>query len=120
MPVPGGHLRRGHEPSLAVDAARTVEAFANWRRLLRPGGRVVAIDGFWFAEEEDDGEDADSGPFAAHYTAETRAALPLMAATELGQVVALFRDAGFGAVEAGKLEGLSVSGMTPYAIVASG
>jgi ubiquinone/menaquinone biosynthesis C-methylase UbiE len=26
-----------------------VRAFANWRALLRPGGRAVAFDGFWFS-----------------------------------------------------------------------
>jgi SAM-dependent methyltransferase len=34
-----------------VDVALTA-----WRQLLRPGGRVVAIDGFWFTSGPEDGE----------------------------------------------------------------
>ncbi|MGI5239547.1 hypothetical protein [Dactylosporangium sp. CA-139066] len=61
----GRHLRWTlREPAIAM---------ANWRRLLRPGGRLVAVDGFWFTG-------GDDGPplFAEHYTAGTRAALPFM------------------------------------------
>ena len=49
-------------------------AMANWKRLLRPHGRLVAVDGFWFT-----GGDHDAPPlFAEHYTPDTRRALPLM------------------------------------------
>jgi hypothetical protein len=44
---------------------------ANWRDLLRPGGRLVVVDGFWFA----DWDDADvPALFAENYTADTRVA----------------------------------------------
>jgi SAM-dependent methyltransferase len=50
-------------------------AMANWRQLLRPGGRLVAVDGFWFT----DWDDGDVPPlFAEHYTADTRGELPFM------------------------------------------
>ena len=48
---------------------------ANWQQLLRPGGRLVAVDGFWFAGSDDDDVPA---LFAEHYTGETRGALPFM------------------------------------------
>jgi SAM-dependent methyltransferase len=75
-------------------------ALANWRALLRPGGPVIAIDGFWFREPPQD-EPAGEGPglFAEHYTRETVAALPVMRATEVGAVEKLFREAGFARVE---------------------
>src|SRR3954453_11961013 len=49
-------------------------AMANWFALLRPGGPLVGVDGFWFP-----GGDADLPPlFAEHYTADTRRELPFM------------------------------------------
>jgi SAM-dependent methyltransferase len=49
-------------------------AMANWRALLRPGGWLVAVDGFWFSEEE-----GDVPPlFAEQYTPTTRDELPFM------------------------------------------
>src|SRR6185503_15701961 len=45
-------------------------AMANWRSLLRPGGRLVAVDGFWFTEWNDDDVPA---LFSEQYTADTRA-----------------------------------------------
>ena len=81
-------------------------ALANWRGLLRPGGRVVAVDGFWF--ESPDGEDPDTepGPFEQHYTRETRADLPIMALTDTAPVEALFKAAGFETVTVGILDGI--------------
>ncbi len=72
-----------------------ITALSNWRTLLRPGGRVVAIDGFWFDAAEDDMDPADAGVFEQHYTAETRRALPGMHFTGVDAVVDLFRQAGF-------------------------
>ncbi len=82
-------------------------AFRNWRALLRPGGRVVAIDGFWFPPPVD-GEDVrgDEGPpglFEEHYSKETRAALPAIHATSVEPIVELFRSAGFSSVAASDL-----------------
>ena len=50
-------------------------AMTNWRALLRPGGRLVAVDGFWFTEWDE----GDVPPlFAEHYTSATRDELPFM------------------------------------------
>jgi SAM-dependent methyltransferase len=76
-------------------------AFRNWLRLLRPGGRVVAIDGFWFLEAPDGGDGPN--PFDDHYTEETRAALPVMNMRSPEPVAAMFREAGFGEVTIGDL-----------------
>ena len=32
---------------------KPASAMANWRQLLRPGGRLVAMDGFWFTKWDD-------------------------------------------------------------------
>lgn len=70
-------------------------ALVGWRDLLRPEGRVVAIDGHWFRDEQ---PDPGGGIFVRHYTRETRAALPLMAARDPRPVVATFERAGFADV----------------------
>ncbi len=77
-------------------------AFRNWLRLLRPGGRVVAIDGFWFGDAEPD-EEAEPGPFEQHYTRETRMALPAMSMKSPGPIAAMFRAAGFADAQVGDL-----------------
>jgi len=81
-----------------------LQAFRRWLRLLRPGGRVVAIDGFWFAQPSEDGA-ADEGPnlFDQHYTPETRAALPAMQLSTVEPVAALLAEAGFASVTVGDL-----------------
>ena len=79
------------------------QAFRNWRALLRPDGRVVAIDGHWFGGG-DDSDDSDTPElFRRHYTRDTRSVLPLMKASEPRPAVELFRRAGFAAVELGYL-----------------
>ncbi len=79
-------------------------ALANWRRLLRPGGLVIVIDGFWFvpSESESDAADADAAPnlFDRHYDTETRAALPFMELQALDPVAGIFAKAGFEAIDA--------------------
>lgn len=75
------------------------EAFWNWRALLRPGGRVVAIDGHWFGGS-DDADDFDAPElFRRHYTRETRSGLPLMRVSEPQPAIEVFRRAGFATVE---------------------
>ncbi len=51
-------------------------ALGNWRRLLRPRGRVVVIDGFWFVNDGDTSEaEKEPGLFERHYTKQTREGL---------------------------------------------
>ena len=74
-------------------------AFRNWRTLLRPGGRVVAIDGHWFRHEPPAGEPKGPELFERHYTADARAALPLMTMSTPELALKLFEGAGFMNVE---------------------
>jgi ubiquinone/menaquinone biosynthesis C-methylase UbiE len=75
-------------------------ALPNWLRLLRPNGRVVVIDGFWFAESRPE-EDFDL--FKQHYTVRTRESLPAMHWKHVGPVANLVRAAGFSDVTMGDL-----------------
>jgi SAM-dependent methyltransferase len=79
-------------------------AFRNWFQLLRPGGRVVSIDSFWFNRQQDD--DTPAAPddiFGRHYTKQTRDALPLMSMSTVDLMVEMFRRAGFGDVDVSEL-----------------
>lgn len=67
-------------------------AMANWRELLRPGGRLVAVDGFWFTEWDDS---TVPPPFAEHYTADTRGELPFMHLDGPEPILDMLRAAGF-------------------------
>lgn len=88
-----------------------VRAIENWARLVRPGGRIVAIDGLWRLSTHQPtiavpqpGADATAGTVKApapwraawneHYGA-ARPDLPLFATEELEPSLAAFRDAGF-------------------------
>ena len=63
-----------------------LRAFDHWHTLLRPGGRVVAIDGFWFLE-------GSTPPFFdEHYTPATRATLPFMHIDSVEPVVAALSE----------------------------
>ncbi|MEX2245122.1 MAG: class I SAM-dependent methyltransferase [Dehalococcoidia bacterium] len=62
-------------------------ALSNWRRLLRPGGRVVIIDGLWGASGTDDNRLGDIAT-----------SLPMMLADSLDQVRAVVEGAGFTGV----------------------
>jgi SAM-dependent methyltransferase len=67
-------------------------ALINWRRLLRPGGRVVVIDGFWSVQARPE-EGGDF--FERYYTAKTREALPAMHWDRVEPVAELLAAAGF-------------------------
>jgi SAM-dependent methyltransferase len=74
--------------------------FRNWHDLLRPGGRVVSIDGFWFRDSPDDeaSQMEEPGLFERHYTKATKAELPIMRLAEPRPIVDMFRRAGFADV----------------------
>lgn len=75
-------------------------ALANWLRLLRPNGRVVVIDGFWFAQSKpEEGFDL----FERHYTDRTRESLPAMSWERVAPAGELLRTAGFSEVTMGDL-----------------
>jgi ubiquinone/menaquinone biosynthesis C-methylase UbiE len=75
-------------------------ALANWFRLLRPNGRVVLIDGFWFTQSRpEEGFDL----FERHYTDRTRECLPAMGWKNVDPVADLLRTAGFSQVTVGDL-----------------
>jgi ubiquinone/menaquinone biosynthesis C-methylase UbiE len=75
-------------------------ALAHWLRLLRPNGRVVVIDGFWFAQSRPE-ENFDL--FKQHYTDRTRQSLPAMSWSRVEPVAELLRRAGFSEVTTGDL-----------------
>jgi ubiquinone/menaquinone biosynthesis C-methylase UbiE len=75
-------------------------AFTNWRRLLRPGGCVVAIDGFWFTEASEGSNDV----FDSYYSRETRDALPFMSLDRVEPIVEMFRASGFDQVSVTSLD----------------
>jgi ubiquinone/menaquinone biosynthesis C-methylase UbiE len=66
-------------------------ALKAWRHLLRPGGRVVAIDGFWFSSEPE----GDEGFFESFYDRQARASLPGWRYHDPAPILALFEQAGF-------------------------
>ncbi|SLM89079.1 ArsR-family protein transcriptional regulator [Brevibacterium yomogidense] len=72
-------------------------ALTRWRRLLRPGGRIVLIDAPWFPY----GIEANTTEgFADHYGGTVAEQLPLAEATSIEDTVALVRRAGFQHVSA--------------------
>jgi SAM-dependent methyltransferase len=90
-------------------------AMANWRQLLRPGGRLVAVDGFWLTESN-----ADETPalFAEHYTADTRAQLPFMQLDGPEPILTALASAGFIDVNATPRPDLDVGAGVPYIMTA--
>jgi SAM-dependent methyltransferase len=90
-----------------------------WRELLRPGGLLVAFDGFWF-DPRPGPHDDEPEPFRRHYTAETRAELPFMHLDRADPIVATVERAGFQDVEVRSLPDLAdrPDGATPYGVTA--
>jgi SAM-dependent methyltransferase len=92
-----------------------MRAMANWRELLRPGGRLVALDGFWFTNPD------ESAPplFAEFYTAETQVELPFMHIDRPEPILSALSAAGFVDVAAEPRPDLSVGDSVPYLITAT-
>ena len=92
-----------------------------WRRLLRPGGRVIAIDGFWFEPEAQDEQPV--GLFESFYDRSARASLPGWRYFDTGPIVEHFSRAGFDRVTVTSLEQVHRAALhpgsdrPPYAIV---
>jgi ubiquinone/menaquinone biosynthesis C-methylase UbiE len=117
------------DASVAAIASRHVlwtlvdppRAFANWWRALRPGGRVVAINGLWkdtnIARARREG--AAACPYGAaalerhrrYYTPEVEARLPLMQAESESDFVIAFQEAGF--VDVGVRRMLEIEAVEP-------
>lgn len=90
------------------------KALANWLELLRPGGRLVAVDGFWFTS-------SDEAPplFGEHYTPATTAQLPLMHLDQPGPIVELLTAVGFVDVTAERRPDLALEGGVPYIFISA-
>jgi SAM-dependent methyltransferase len=88
-------------------------ALAAWRRLVRPGGRVVVIDGFWFPP----GSPPDE-LFSAYYDDATRGSLPGWRYFDTAPIAGLFRAAGFAPVTVRSLQPLypEMPAASPFAI----
>jgi SAM-dependent methyltransferase len=91
-------------------------AMASWRALLRPGGRLVAVDGFWFTDWDDGDVPA---LFAEHYTVVTRGQLPLMHLDAPEPILGMLAAAGFVDLAADRRPDLSLGGGVPYIITAT-
>jgi SAM-dependent methyltransferase len=90
-------------------------AMANWRALLRPGGRLVAVDGFWFSEWEE----GDVPPlFAERYTPATRDELPFMHLHGPEPILEMLTAVGFVDVGAEPRPKLALGDGLPYFITA--
>ncbi|WP_426503133.1 class I SAM-dependent methyltransferase [Dactylosporangium sp. McL0621] len=88
-------------------------AMANWSGLLRPGGRLVAVDGFWFTGG------GDLPPlFAEHYTDDTRDALPFMHLDDPAPILEALTAAGFTDATAEPRPDFTLGGGLPYLITA--
>lgn len=83
-------------------------ALRAWWRRLRPGGRLIAIDGLWWLErQEPQPEETPTEVqhrYREHYSDAVQTALPLRQATSIEPVLALARDAGFADVRVTRLD----------------
>jgi SAM-dependent methyltransferase len=91
-------------------------AAASWRALLRPGGRLIAVDGFWFS-----GPNQDDAPplFAQHYTEDTRRELPFMHIDRPQPILEVLIEVGFADAAAEARPDLAVGAGVPYLFTAS-
>lgn len=82
-------------------------AFANWYRILRPGGRMVATHSIWEWPDEGVGGGDPENLFERHYDRSTRAALPGMTFRSMDDWVGLLEEAGFVDVRVLELTGVA-------------
>lgn len=90
-------------------------AFRNWWQLLKPGGRVVAIDSFWF-DPNRPLTMADSDvreQWTRYYSAQTQAALPNFALNDAKPLVDRFSSVGFTNVLVETLDAIRAAEATP-------
>ncbi|HEY2812701.1 MAG TPA: class I SAM-dependent methyltransferase [Acidimicrobiales bacterium] len=92
------------------------KAMANWLMLLRPGGQLVAVDGFWFAGSN---EGAVPPLFAQHYTPATKDALPFMHLDRPDPIVEMLCSVGFVNVTAEPRPELALDSGVPYFFMAT-
>jgi SAM-dependent methyltransferase len=90
------------------------KAVANWRALLRPGGRLLAVDGFWFTGAQ------EAGPplFTEHYTLATSDELPFMHLDRPDPILEMLSSVGFVEIAAEARPELALEGGVPYFITA--
>lgn len=85
-------------------------ALANWLRLLRPGGRLVAFDIYrWVRETRESPDFADDAWYRQHqgdYAAMAGMRPPLQALDSLGDIAAFVRRAGFADVRVRRMAAL--------------
>jgi SAM-dependent methyltransferase len=84
-------------------------AMANWLALLRPGGRLLAVDGFWFA-----GSEEHPPLFGEYYTPATKERLPLIHLDHPDPIVEMLSAVGFVEVSAEPRPDLALEGGVPY------
>jgi ubiquinone/menaquinone biosynthesis C-methylase UbiE len=92
------------------------KAMASWLNLLRPGGRLVAVDGFWFTGPE---ENSVPPLFTQHYTSATMAELPLMHIDRPDPILDMLSAAGFVEPAAEPHPELALEGGVPYIFTAT-
>jgi SAM-dependent methyltransferase len=96
------------------------QAFANWRTILRPNGRIVVFDAIR-AEDESSADPEPDALFGRHYTPAVQAAIPFMHMTSHALLVEALAAAGFHSV-AEELPAAFAEddpGARPYVLVAA-
>jgi ubiquinone/menaquinone biosynthesis C-methylase UbiE len=117
-------------PSLSFDAVTSRHllwtlrdpkaALVAWLELLRPGGRMVIIDGFWF----DPDSEPEEGFFESFYDRDTRHCLPGWTYRDVRPIIAMVEAAGFVDARAIPLEDIHrlaehpASERPPYVVTA--
>jgi ubiquinone/menaquinone biosynthesis C-methylase UbiE len=91
------------------------KAMTSWWHLLCPGGRLVAVDGFWFTDQDKSGVPP---LFAQHYTSATTAELPLMRIDRPDPILEMLTAAGFVELTAEPHPELALEGGVPYIFTA--